>query len=378
MFVVWYVLNVLIVIEAVLTLFKILKFRRFFFREVSRNVQPQRWPKVALLAPCKGADPELRQNVQSWFDLDYPDVKIFFIVDALNDPAAEILREFPNGVLMVAGKATNCGQKVHNLRYAVQQLPAEYEVLAFIDADCSVRTDWLRNLIAKLMTDSSNAATGYRWFTNNHSFGSVLRAAWNSSVLTLYAEDANENFAWGGSTAIFRNVFESSRVLDAWQGSISDDYSLTNAVKNSGHRVNFVPKALAFTNDAISLTDFVKWAFRQLLITRIYHPRLWIAAFAFHFAWVAWILCGLFFPIDFIRVFALIQVLQAVKADIRLKCVRLVHPAAGNRFAYWFLGPVVGLCNSILLIATIFTKKVFWANIEYEVIDPTRVLVKHR
>src|SRR5262249_38596595 len=155
---------------------------------------------------CKGVDPNLRENIRSWINQDYPDYHIFFIVESDSDPAIEILREFPTATLFIAGHATDCGQKIHNLRYAIDHLPVEFEVFAFVDSDANVKQDWLRALVSNLLDHPDEASTGYRWFLAND-FASYLRAAWNAGVLTLFDAGGGRNFAWGGSMAIFRKTF---------------------------------------------------------------------------------------------------------------------------------------------------------------------------
>jgi ceramide glucosyltransferase len=378
---VWCALTIILWVEGLFTLIHVIRFRRFFLREISSGAKTdiKQWPKVALLAPCKGIDPDLRENVLSWLALDYPDFKLFFIVDSDRDPVRPILQEFRSGEIVVAGQATDSGQKVHNLRHAIQQLPAEYEVFAFVDSDCRVKTDWLSNLVSKLLEQPDNAVTGYRWFTNSVNFGSLLRAAWNSSILTLYKENAKGNFAWGGATAIFRQTFQSSRVIDFWKESISDDYSLTKAMQSSQRRVIFVPGGLAFTHDSIRFTKFLRWAFRQLLITRIYYPKLWGAAFLFHSAWFLWLVTGLFFPIYFWPSFLLLQVIQSLKANIRCSCVARIHEIpTQQRISFWLLGPVVGLCNFTLLLSTVFTRRVSWRGVEYFLAGQNSLIIRHR
>lgn len=378
---VWCGLTLILLVEGLFSLVHVIRFHRFFLREINNpaKVHKERWPKVALLAPCKGLEPDLRENIRSWLAQDYPDFRLFFIVDSGHDPVVPLLQEFNSSEIVVAGKATESGQKVHNLLHAIQQLPAEYEVFAFIDSDCRVKTDWLSNLVSKLLQEPDHAATGYRWFTSNKNFGSMLRTAWNSSILTLYKENAKGNFAWGGATAIFRETFQSSRVTDFWKGSISDDYSLTKAMQRSGRRVNFVPGGLAFTHDSIRLPEFLGWAFRQLLITRIYYPELWAAAFLFHSAWFFWIVTGFFFPIYFWPSFLLLQLIQSLKADLRCRCVAMIYEvSARQRISFWLAGPIVGLCNCALLLSTIFTRRISWRGTEYILSGQNSVIIHHR
>ncbi|MGH9856897.1 MAG: glycosyltransferase family 2 protein, partial [Acidobacteriota bacterium] len=338
-------LSLTMLAEAILSLWKVLAFRKFFDRKLNEAGAAES-PRVALVAPCKGVDFELRKNIQSWIKLDYPNYKIFFVVDSEEDSAVPVLRSFANAELLIAGRAVDSGQKVHNLRFATSQIPPGYEVFVIVDSDCRLSRDWLRNLVTQLLRDPENAATGYRWFRSGSNFGSNVRAAWNSSVLTLYQENGKDNFAWGGATGIFRNLFVASRVLEFWKGSISDDYSLTNALKCSNRRVNFVPGAMAFTDDRITFFEFINWAFRQLLITRIYHPKLWVAALLFHVAWFFWILSGLFYPLYFWPVFVVVQLIQSFKADLRWQCIREIgNLPIQQRIWLWVMGPVTGLCN---------------------------------
>lgn len=379
MFWVFAVLSVAMIYEAIVSLFRVIQFRAFFTRVLKRHAPVPRWPRVSLFAPCKGLEPGIEENIRSWFELDYPDYKIYFIVESDADPVLSVLRKFPQAEWMVAGESVDAGQKVHNLRHAILHAPVDSEVLAFVDSDCRLKPDWLRNLVAQLLEDPENAASGYRWFTSSRGFGSIARAAWNAGVLTLYREKGKDNFAWGGSTAIFRNAFESARVLDSWQGSISDDYSLTEALKKSNHRVNFVPGAIAFTQDSISFREFWKWAFRQLLITRIYHPRLWSAALSFHVAWFLWIATGIFFPAYFLPVFLLVQIVQSVKADLRWQCIRRLEKISfSQRISLWLFGPLTGLFNLLLLLSTIFTRRVRWRDVQYELSGPHRLTVHRR
>lgn len=279
-----------------------------------------------------------------------------------------ILKKFPQTGLYIAGESTDCGQKIHNLKFAIERLPEEWEVLAFVDSDCLLQRDWLRSLILRLLENPSDAVTGYRWFPTMWSDpASSFRAVWNSSVLTLFNENAKSNFAWGGSMAIYRSVFQEARVAEFWNGSISDDYGLTNALHASGRVVHFTPRALTMTAESITLRGFFSWASRQLLVTRLYYPRLWAAALAFHVGWVLWILTGLIqSPAIFLALFFLQQAGQISKAEVRLRCARRMYPStAGHRFYYWVFSPFIGLANLMMLIKTVFSRRILWRGVEY-------------
>ena len=50
--------------------------------------------------------------------------------------------------------------------------------------------------------------------------------------------------AWGGSTAIRKNVFEKLHIKEEWKTAISDDLVLTAAVKKAEYTIYFEPKCI--------------------------------------------------------------------------------------------------------------------------------------
>ena len=99
----------------------------------------------------------------------------------------------------------------------------------FCDSDARFSVNWLSRLTSGL--DSDNIATGYRWYAvSRFHFPTLLRSAWNASSVSILGNH-NRNFAWGGSTAIRSETFRRLEILDAWRGSVSDDYSITRAAQ---------------------------------------------------------------------------------------------------------------------------------------------------
>jgi hypothetical protein len=70
--------------------------------------------------------------------------------------------------------------------------------------------------------------------------------------------------------------------MDRWTGAVSDDYVLTRAVHDAGLRIAYAPGAIATSVDHIGFADLLRWTARQMIITRVYHPRLWFNGFAAH------------------------------------------------------------------------------------------------
>jgi len=205
--------------------------------------------------------------------------EVFFILASANDPAAAIVKRVistsrPKAQLIIAGQPEGCGEKVNNLRVAVEQLPEQFEVLVFADSDGRPGKAWLQRLTAPLADDRIGATTTMRWLmANRGNAATTLLAAWNAPIVTMLSEKGR-NFCWGGGTAIRRSVFDAIGVLDEWRTSVSDDYSLTHSLERSGRPIFFVPECLTVSfveTDFSGLLDFTN---RQILITRVYAQKI--------------------------------------------------------------------------------------------------------
>ena len=147
-------------------------------------------PFATVIVPCRGVEDGLAANLSSLFRQSYPAYEIIFVTDNEKDPSLQviqdIIQEQTDGVsrsVLIAGAATDSGQKVHNLRAAVAQIDQRSEVLVFVDSDARPHENWLRALVAPLADDQIGAASGYRWFVPvNGGFASRLRSVWNGSI----------------------------------------------------------------------------------------------------------------------------------------------------------------------------------------------------
>src|SRR5262245_12605005 len=119
---VWFSIAAALVLEVVLTCRIAFRFRDFFLREAAAIPELKRAPKAAILAPIKGVDEGLEPHIQCWLSQDYPDFTVFCIVESENDPAFPILKRFPELTVLVAGRSNDCGQKIHNLQFAISNL----------------------------------------------------------------------------------------------------------------------------------------------------------------------------------------------------------------------------------------------------------------
>src|ERR1700720_1766886 len=270
-------------------------------------------PRVAVLCPCKGLEPGLERNLVALTEFDYRNYELFFILAASSDSAYSTVKRVadhskPPAHVVIAERPQACGEKVNNLRVAIEQLPAEFEVLAFADSDGRPGKLWLRRLWATLNDKNGGAATTMRWLLpNGHNFATALLAVWNASVVTMLSEKG-KNFCWGGGTAIRRSVFDEVRVLDEWHHSVSDDFSMTRALERAGRSIVFVPECLTPTYVDVDFRGMLEFTNRQILITKVYSKKNWASGAAMHLLYCGTLPIGL--EVTLSNVFATLPAFQ--------------------------------------------------------------------
>jgi ceramide glucosyltransferase len=353
-------------------------------------------PRVAVLCPCKGMEPGLERNLIMLTEFNHQNYEVFFILASASDPAATVLKRIvansrTKANLIIADNPKGCGEKVNNLRMAIEQLPQEFEVLVFADSDGRPGKAWLQRLTAPLADARVGAATTMRWFIPNTSnLATALLAAWNAPIVTMLSEKG-ENFCWGGGTAIRRSVFEQIGVLDDWKSSVSDDYSLTRALERTNRSILFVPECLTLSFVDTDFSGLMEFTNRQILITRVYANRMWLAGAATHTLYCLTVLLGLALAITdalsqrtashIAALTILIFLMSAIRASLRVAGVTEILPTSraqimGLSWIYILLTIVIPFLYLINFVHSLFTRNIRWRNVRYELISPnhTRVI----
>ena len=353
-------------------------------------------PRVAVLCPCKGVEPGLERNLVSLTEFNHQNYEVFFILASESDPAAAIVKRVISSSrskahLIVAGQPQGCGEKVNNLRAAVEELPEEFEVLVFTDSDGRPGRSWLQRLTAPLGDQRIGATTTMRWLiANRGNLATALLAAWNAPIVTMLSEKG-KNFCWGGGTAIRRSVFEGIGVLDEWRTSVSDDYSMTNALASAGRSIFFVPECLTVSYVETELGGLLEFTNRQILITRVYAQKIWRAAAVTHLLYCVTVLLGLALTVgDLIserpalHIAALtffVLLLSAIRASLRIVAVTEILSGSKAQIMNqaWVniaLSAAIPFVYLINFTHSVLTRKIRWRNINYELIssNQTRII----
>jgi len=281
----YYYIAQLVIISQLLFLFQTFRNYRYVMLKYYKT---RLWQssRVVLIIPCKGLDSDFEKNISSFFRLHYENYLLWFVVAEKSDPAYAKLCELKDRLtqksvaldirILIAGQAKACSQKIHNLLYAYKNIPDDIEILAFADSDVCVHQNWLSHLVWPLRQHRYGASSGYRWFIpKKNNLASLALSAINAKVAQLLG-NTHFNQAWGGSMAINLDVFRKIGLEKIWPKVLSDDLSLTYAVKKARMKLAFVPACLVPTYESTTWPKLFEFSRRQFIITRIYRPGTWL------------------------------------------------------------------------------------------------------
>ena len=368
-----------------------IRYAAYVRRETSRAI-PDFHPFVSLIAPGRGLEPGLVENVTTLLTQDYPAYEVLFVFDREDDPALNVLEELikhgfpPVTRTIIAGPATDCGQKVHNLRVAVDEIDPQSVVLVFVDTDARPAKDWLRKLVAPLADETVGAATGYRWFIPERGgIASQLRGVWNASVASALGGDRAKNFCWGGSTAIRRATFARLNVSERWRGSISDDFTITRVLKEAKLPIHFTPLCLVASVGDCDFHELIEFTTRQIKITRVYASHLWLplllGSSLFTIVFFGGLILIGFHPHSPAVYFSLLIIfaLGAAKSVVRFRAVSSVlRTSRRDLVAHIFLWPIAQLVYLYNAIVAGFSRRLTWRGITYELKSPGEAVIISR
>lgn len=397
----WYFYIVLVIILLqLLFLVQIRNNYNYMLKKYKKKRSSYR-PRTALFVPCKGKDLNFEKNITSFFHQDYENYLLWFVVADKSDPAYETLCDLKNRLgksskafdvqVLVAGQAKTCSQKIHNLLHCYEKISDDIEVLAFADSDACIRSDWISCIVYPLKKSKNGVASGYRWFipqTNNTA--TLALTAVNAKIAQLLG-NTRFNQAWGGSMAIRTEVFRRLGLDKIWPKTLSDDLSLSRAVKKAHLKVTFVPACLVASYLSTTWAKLFEFARRQFLITRINAPRAW---------WFG-LFCSLFSVLGlwgtaalaiyaavrgdknltlFIAVPVLFFISQMGRAVIRqIMITKLLKENAPKMKAaiiadilFFWLWSILML---FFIISSAFGRTITWRQIRYKLIGPTETIV---
>lgn len=355
---------------------------------------PSRWPSVAILVPVKGFTPTTEACFERLLALAYPEFRLVVAVESETDPAAAAIRTLqalrPGKItLVVAGIAVRGGQKVANLLAALDAIEERDEIVVFTDADTLPDPGWLRRIVSALLGSRFGAVTGYRWMVPiDASLSTAVVAAANRSVVTLPRLPAPGNLLWGGTVALPRKTLEAIDIRTYWRGAVSDDLQMTRALHDHGVEFFSAFENLLLSPVAFDWASAFAFAIRQYRLLFLHFPGLWCIAAVLLVTPV--LSCSLAVALAWAGSWLarVMLVLALACGEIRFRSRRRISAALWGPELAGFTGqpalvdrwlrPLWFGFHAACLVASPWSRKISWAEIEYVLHSPQDVQIVRR
>ena len=267
--------------------------RSFFYARRERNANRSNYtPKAAIIAPHYGWDAATEAHVKGLLHQDYGGAyEVFFVTHEQSDSGYDvsyphlcaIAEPHPNVHVLLAPNIVENNlprsQKVQNLLTAIEKLPEDIEVIAFVDADVAIREDWLMLLVTPLQDPDIGATVGGRfYFPQTWNIASLAESIWVNFQMSVQGAH-RYTMVWGGSNAFRREMLEKAKILQRWNEATIEDLNTTLAMRDVKRKVHFVPDCVAVTRTANrTWHQILEFTNRQVIMT--FHMGLWAQWFA--------------------------------------------------------------------------------------------------
>lgn len=222
---------------------------RFWRRKRREERAPATFlPPVSVLKPLHGTEPSLEENLERFFQQDYPSFEILFCARRAEDQGLQLAQRVSTRYPQVKVRFLTCGEpqfpnaKMWSLAWMAQA--ADHEHLVTSDADARVEPDYLQRCIQSL-ADGKTALASCMYIgtvEKNACLSSRLDAIGKSVEMVsgcLVAEmvEGGTHFALGVTMILPRQSFLDAGGYEDLGQYFAEDFVLGNRLSQSGRRV---------------------------------------------------------------------------------------------------------------------------------------------
>lgn len=345
--------------------------RQFLLRRRKPKTYLGEVPAISVLKPLAGYEPELAENLGSFFRLSYPRYEVLCAARDADDPALAVAREvrsdYPDSdaQLLVAGAPDCPNAKVHSL--AAMTAAAAGELLVVSDSD--IRTD--PALLLEISKDFEDPAVGvvtcpYR-AVPGASLWSTLEALgmntefWSGVLVAQFL--APMNFAVGPTMAVRKSCLDAIGGWGAFSDFLAEDFEVGRRARLAGYEVRLSNHTVEHRIGSQALRENLIHRLRWRRSTRRSRPvGYWGEIFANPLPW------ALLLPLAASGAawsWAALAACVALRASVALTVGGSVLGDTQRWWRFWLLPLQDGL-SLLAWFAGLFGRRIVWRGSGYE------------
>jgi cellulose synthase/poly-beta-1,6-N-acetylglucosamine synthase-like glycosyltransferase/peptidoglycan/xylan/chitin deacetylase (PgdA/CDA1 family) len=218
-------------------------------------------PAVSILIPAFNEEKVIAKTIQALLSSDYPGVlEIVVIDDGSSDGTADAVLAVQDPRVRLVSQA-NSG-KAHALQRGVDL--TQSEILIFVDADTQFEKDAIRHLVDSFYDESIGAVSGHARVGNLSTF---LAKCQDLEYVSGFNLDRRAYAAWNCITVAPGAISAVRRAAILAAGGFSyetlaEDTDLTLSIHKAGYRVEYQPRAIAYTEAPETFATLARQRFR--------------------------------------------------------------------------------------------------------------------
>lgn len=329
-------------------------------------------PPVTMLKPVKGLDPDLAENLRTFFRQDYPEFQLLFGAADPADPAVPIVRqvlaEHPavDARLVFCPEALGPNGKVSNLHQ--MGAFARHDLLVISDSDTRVTPTYLRRVAAPFADPGVGLVTAlYRGAAPRGVAAHLERLLMHTLFIpgVLCAELLEGmTFALGATLAIRRKVVNDLGGFAAFAHVLADDYQMASRAVAAGHTVAIADIVVDCVLGRVPFREFLQRQVRWERTTRACRPGGYLASVLRHGVFLSLLLLLAEGPtalaLGFLAATVILRMIVAVTVSAQVLGVR--DPARG----LWLL-PLADALSLLLWVLAFTGSAVTWRGRRYRI-----------
>jgi ceramide glucosyltransferase len=220
-----------------------------FHRDARRQKQAAdgvaSWPPVSLLKPVHGLEARLKENIESFFRLDYPEYEILFAADTEHNTALGVVREvcarYPQIRTRVLVTGPPPWRNPPAYSFYRMTAAAAHDILVTSDSDVEVQPNYLREVVPPLLDPGVGMLTCVYRGKNAGAFWSAVHAIGMSVEMTAGVVTANllegMKFGLGPTIVVRRDALEKIGGYSVLGDYFANDFVIGNLIEKAGYHV---------------------------------------------------------------------------------------------------------------------------------------------
>lgn len=233
-------------------------------RELSQDDFPDTYPFVSIIVPAFNEAEVIDASLASLLELRYPYYEIIAVDDGSTDGTYEKMKQFEGnhfGVRVAVYRKENSG-KADTLNYGIRRSKAP--IVVCMDSDSRLTPEALRYAVSHFKDPNVGAVAGNVKVINRHNIWTKLQALEYIEGLNI-VRNAQAFFRTvnviPGPMGIFRRqAIEGTGGYDS--DTFAEDFDMTVKILADGWKIDYEPKAVAFTEAPEELLDIIKQRYR--------------------------------------------------------------------------------------------------------------------